>query len=348
MPCQRRTPRCPSFTGRSALALVAGLVDLLLLVNAELAWAAVDEEQESTDDGQDLEEVVLGKVLVGVVLVESPEVVDQQVEDAQNDNEQSGAVLGLESNDNHDAGDAAKRRDNDAPERPLATEDKSDEEEDQKDTASQLEVHLAILLVDLGKTCKDLSLANPRIRQDHDQATDDRQVSEEEVEIEDETVAKSLSDDNAHETGDGVVGVLSDDDQSGAREHGNDVDKKEQVGNAGRNVAVVLQVKQLIGPLSDDTESIFEEGNDDQETANGREIGLDRLADGVERILNLAGIGSNLLEKALTLLRFSSLGSAVGRGATEAVARVESVGHCCSVEVRFRRKLVSRADLLTR
>lgn len=69
MPCQRRTPRCPSFTGRSALVLVAGLVDLLLLVNAELAWAAVDEEQESTDDGQDLEEVVLGKVLVGVVLV---------------------------------------------------------------------------------------------------------------------------------------------------------------------------------------------------------------------------------------------------------------------------------------
>jgi hypothetical protein len=50
--------------------LVVDLVDLLLLVNAELAWAAVDEEKESTDDGQDLEEVVLGKVLVGVVLVE--------------------------------------------------------------------------------------------------------------------------------------------------------------------------------------------------------------------------------------------------------------------------------------
>jgi hypothetical protein len=348
MPCQRRTPRCPSFIGRSALVLVVDLVDLLLLVNAELAWAAVDEEKESTDDGQDLEEVVLGKVLVGVVLVESPEVVDQQVENAQNNNEQSGAVLGLESNDNHDAGDAAKRRDNDAPKRPLATEDKSNEEEDQEDTASQLEVHLAILLVDLGETCKDLSLANPRIRQDHDQATNDREVSEEEVEIEDETVTKSLSDDNAHETGDGVVGVLSDDDQGGAGEHGDDVDKQEQVGDAGGNVAVVLQVKQLIGPLGDDTESIFKEGDDNQETANGREIGLDRLADGVERILNLAGIGTNLLEKALALLRISRLGSAVGRGATEAVARVESVGHCCRVDVRFRRKLVSRADLLTR
>lgn len=46
------------------------LVDLLLLVNAELARTAVDKEQETTNDGQDLEEVVLGKVLVGVVLVE--------------------------------------------------------------------------------------------------------------------------------------------------------------------------------------------------------------------------------------------------------------------------------------
>jgi len=136
-------------------------------------------------------------------------------------------------------------------------------------------------------------------------------------------------------------------------------------------VTVVLQVEQLVGPLGDDTESIFEEGDDDQETANGREIAvnkdkgqlselqtrwyrtsldsrLDRLAEGVERILNLGGIGSNLVEKALTLLRIGSLGCAVRRRATEAVARVESLGHGCRVEVRVRRKLVSRADLLTR
>lgn len=46
------------------------LVNLLLLVDAELAGAAVDQEQQTTDDGQNLEEIVLGKVLVGVVLVE--------------------------------------------------------------------------------------------------------------------------------------------------------------------------------------------------------------------------------------------------------------------------------------
>jgi hypothetical protein len=46
------------------------LVDLLLLVDAELARTAVDQQQETANDGEDLEEVVLGEVLVRVVLVE--------------------------------------------------------------------------------------------------------------------------------------------------------------------------------------------------------------------------------------------------------------------------------------
>jgi hypothetical protein len=54
---------------------VNGLVDLLLLVDAELARAAVDEQEKAADDGEDLEEVVLGEVLVGVVLMELREAV---------------------------------------------------------------------------------------------------------------------------------------------------------------------------------------------------------------------------------------------------------------------------------
>jgi hypothetical protein len=51
------------------LLLRGSLVDLLLFVNAELAGATVDQQQEATNDGQDLEEIVFGKVLVRVVLV---------------------------------------------------------------------------------------------------------------------------------------------------------------------------------------------------------------------------------------------------------------------------------------
>jgi hypothetical protein len=46
------------------------LIHLLLLVNAVFTWTAVYEEEKTADDGEDLEEIVFGKVLVGVVFVE--------------------------------------------------------------------------------------------------------------------------------------------------------------------------------------------------------------------------------------------------------------------------------------
>ena len=59
-PCFRLEPHFPRVS----------LIYLLLLVNAELAGAAVDEEEKTADDGEDLEEVVLGEVLVGVELAQ--------------------------------------------------------------------------------------------------------------------------------------------------------------------------------------------------------------------------------------------------------------------------------------
>jgi len=46
------------------------LVHFLLLVEAVLTGTHVDEQEKTADDGEDLEEVVLGEVLVRVVLVE--------------------------------------------------------------------------------------------------------------------------------------------------------------------------------------------------------------------------------------------------------------------------------------
>lgn len=117
----------------------------------------------------------------------------------------------------------------------MAAEDKANEEEDEQDAASQLEVHLAVLLVDLGETGKSLGLSDPRVGQDHDEATNDGQVSEEKVQVEDEAVAEGLGHDDTHEAGDGVVGVLSDDDENGAREHGENVGEKEKVRDSGRD-----------------------------------------------------------------------------------------------------------------
>jgi hypothetical protein len=45
-------------------------VYFLLLVNAVFARATVDQQQESTNDRENLEEIILGKVFMGMVLVE--------------------------------------------------------------------------------------------------------------------------------------------------------------------------------------------------------------------------------------------------------------------------------------
>lgn len=55
--------------GLSVFLFSSDLVNLLLLIDTELAGATVDQEKQTADDGQNLEEIVLGKVLVGVVLV---------------------------------------------------------------------------------------------------------------------------------------------------------------------------------------------------------------------------------------------------------------------------------------
>lgn len=229
------------------------LVDLLLLVDAELSGAAVDKQQQATHDGQDLEEIVLGKVLVGVVFVElskmsafvtkivarcstySPEVVDKDVEDTQDEDQKSGAELGLESNHNHDTSKQANERDNDSPERPVTAPDKADEQEDEQNTASKLEIHLAVLLVDRGEAGESLGLPDPRVGENHQKATNDGQVSEEKVEVKDETVSEGLHDHDAHESGNRIVGISASDDEERAGYHGEDVGQEENVVETGRD-----------------------------------------------------------------------------------------------------------------
>ena len=46
------------------------LVDLLLLIQRVLSRSRVDEQEETTNDGENLEEIVLGEVLVWVCVVE--------------------------------------------------------------------------------------------------------------------------------------------------------------------------------------------------------------------------------------------------------------------------------------
>ena len=85
------------------------------------------------------------------------------------------------------------------------------------------------------KTGKGLGLAYPRIRKHHKETAHNRQVTEKEVEVKNETVAERLGNNNADETAHGILGVLADNNEGRAGGHGKNVDKEEQVGDAIRN-----------------------------------------------------------------------------------------------------------------
>lgn len=164
-----------------------------------------------------------------------PEVVDQYVEDAKNDDEKRSAPLGLEAHHDHDACEKANDGDDDSADGPGSTENKAHEEEDEQHAAGELDVHLAVLFLNLRQAGEDLGLAHPRVGEHHEEAAHDGQVAQEEVDVENKAVAEGLGDHDADEATDGVFRVFASDDEDGARGHGDHVDDEEEVRNTAGN-----------------------------------------------------------------------------------------------------------------
>jgi hypothetical protein len=90
-----------------------------------------------------------------------PEVIDQQIENAQDDHKHNCTELGLETNHNHHTGDESEKGNDHSPDAPLATENEANEEEYQENSASKLKVLLPVLLVDFRQTSECLGLPDP-------------------------------------------------------------------------------------------------------------------------------------------------------------------------------------------
>ena len=73
--------------------------------------------------------------------VHSPEVVDDDIEDAENQHEKGCRPLGLEADGNHDAGGKTNNGDEKPCNAPLSTEDETDEQEDEEDTSREQEAN---------------------------------------------------------------------------------------------------------------------------------------------------------------------------------------------------------------
>ena len=158
-----------------------------------------------------------------------PPVVDQDVENTENNHEDNGAPLGLESNDNHHARHKSEDAHENPPEAPRAGKDEPDEQENQQHTSRELDIHLAVLLVELREPGRDEALAHPGIREDHEEATNDAEVADEEGEVEDETVTEGLGDDDAEKACDAVFTSFPGNDEERADKHRDDVCDQEEV-----------------------------------------------------------------------------------------------------------------------
>lgn len=93
-----------------------------------------------------------------------------------------------------------------------------------------------------------------------------------------------------------------------------------------REAPVLLEVPQLIAPLREDPQTIFDERHDDQESSHGRDVRLDGLRVTFDEIFDLAGDGLDLAQDVV-FVHVAANTTAVGTSAD----RVRLIGRCRSI-----------------
>ena len=183
----------------------------------------------------------------------APPVICKHVEHAQDKDEESGRPLGLESNSNHPARTQPDDRHKHSSDAPLSLDDESQKEEDEQDATGEKEasdpvrnypidaesvifssLFLPVVLADGWKSGKRSSSCDHRVTKDHEQSTDDTQVAQEEIKVEDEAVTESLHDDNPEKSAGSKFRVFLGDDGSGAGKHSLNVRKVIRWAHANR------------------------------------------------------------------------------------------------------------------
>lgn len=82
---------------------------------------------------------ILEEVTLGMRAVYAPEVVDEDVEDAEGDHEEGGGPFGLEADSDHNAGGKTNKGDEETGDAPLSSDHEPEEEEDEQDASSEQE-----------------------------------------------------------------------------------------------------------------------------------------------------------------------------------------------------------------
>jgi len=139
--------------------------------------------------------------------VYAPPVVGENVEHAQNEDKECSRPFRFESNGDHGTSPESNDGDKYANESPLSLKDKSNKEENEEHTSGEKEVFLSIGFADAWQTSKELFASDHGITENHKEATDDTEVTQEEIEVENKTVAKALDNNHSQETSNSIFTV---------------------------------------------------------------------------------------------------------------------------------------------
>jgi len=88
-----------------------------------------------------------------------------------------------------------------------------------------LEIFPPVVLSHAGDAGEKFLSRAQSVTEDHQQATDNGEVAEKEVEVEDETVTEALDNDDTEETADSIFRIALPNDRGRAGQHGEDVHK---------------------------------------------------------------------------------------------------------------------------
>jgi len=86
--------------------------------------------------------------------------------------------------------------------------------------------------------------------------------------------------------------------------------------NTPREAPMPLQIPNLVTPLGENPQRVFQKGDYNEETTDGREVGTERLRVDLNEILDLGGDGTNLRNGVVRGAIGGSVATSLVRGRT--------------------------------
>jgi len=217
-----------------------------------------------------LEKIIFEEISHWFVGRDVPPSVEVKVENVEPNNQDQGTQLRLVANRYHAHQDGTNKILNNLHGTHLEPEE-SDEHEDQENSSSKLEIHLGLVLTEGWDSGKQRLSFHPGLSQDQQQGANQSQVTEQELDIPQNTVRHGLKNDDKEECSTSDVDLEPSEDHGDGSELSNHIDEDEHGRQEPAAPPGDVHVLPLLAPLDPHTNPILEKGGDEAESGQVRQ-----------------------------------------------------------------------------